>query len=99
MAHTKPLQEELFREITGRIKKNDASVPYRYRDYFYYTRYEDENEYPLYCRKAGSLDAPEEVMLDANALAEGHTFFSVRGQSVSSKQNILAFSMDPAFRQ
>jgi oligopeptidase B len=99
MAHTEPFQEELFREITGRIKKNDASVPYRYRDYYYYTRYEDKNEYPLYCRQAGSLDAPEEIMLDANALAEGHEFFSVRGTSVSSDQDILAFSMDTVGRR
>ena len=66
MAHTQAFEEKLFEEITGRIKQTDMSVPYRRDDYFYYTRYEAGKEYPIYARKRGSLEAPEEVMLDGN---------------------------------
>ena len=72
MKHTEGLQETLFEEITGRIKKNDESVPYLDDGYYYYYRFEEGKEYAIYCRKPGTLEAPEEVMLDANVLAEGH---------------------------
>lgn len=71
MAHTTPLQETLFDEIKGRIKQTDATVPYRLDDYFYYTRFEEGKEYPIYCRKRGSLEAPEEILLEVNQLAQG----------------------------
>src|SRR5690349_18842807 len=82
MAHTRAFEEKLFEEIKGRFKQTDMSVPYRRDDYFYYTRYEDGKEYPIYGRKSGSLDQPEEIMLDANALAQGHEFFSMGGSAV-----------------
>jgi oligopeptidase B len=94
LRHTEPLQERLFQEIVGRIKKDDDSVPVRVRDYFYYTRFVAGAEYPLLCSKKGSLEAAEEVMLDANVEAKGHEFFNLARSQVSSGQNILAFAAD-----
>ncbi|MGD8414749.1 MAG: S9 family peptidase [Candidatus Latescibacterota bacterium] len=99
MAHTKDLEEKLFQEIKGRIKQNDESVPYKLDDYYYYTRHEDGKEYPFYCRKKGSLDAEEQVMVDVNQLAEGNEFCAVRGRRVSSGQDILAFGVDTVGRR
>jgi oligopeptidase B len=99
MAHTGDFEERLFEEIKGRFKQTDMSVPYRRDDYYYYTRYEHGKEYPIYARKRGSLDRPEEIMLDANALAEGHEFFSIGGWAVSSGQNILAYAVDTQGRR
>jgi len=99
MAHTKDLQEELFEEIKGRIKQDDSSVPYFRDGYWYYTRYEEGKDYPLYCRKRESLDAPEEIMLDGNQMAEGHGFFSIGGWSVSEGNDILAFAIDTVGRR
>src|ERR1700747_1037521 len=84
MAHTKAFEEKLFEEIKGRFKQTDMSVPYKRDDYFYYTRYEEGKEYPIYARKRGSLEQTEEIMLDVNVLAQGHEFFSVGGSAVSS---------------
>jgi len=94
MAHTRDFEERLFEEIKGRFKQTDMSVPYKRDDYYYYTRYEQGKEYPIYARKRGALDRPEEIMLDVNALAEGHEFFSVGGTAVSSGQDTLAYAMD-----
>ncbi len=99
MAHTERFQQELFDEMVGRIKQDDESVPYRYDDYYYYTRYVEGGEYPLYCRKNGSLDANEEIMLDVNKMAEGHEFYSVRGVDVSSGQDIAAYAVDTIGRR
>ena len=83
MGHTKGLEEKLFAEIKGRFKQTDISVPYRLDNYFYYTRYEEGKEYPIYARKRGGLDQVEEIMLDANLMAEGHEFFSIGGWAIS----------------
>ena len=99
LAPEKELQETLFSEITGRIKKNDESVPYFDNGYYYYTRYKEGKEYPVYCRKKSSLNATEEVLLDANNLAEGHDFFQIGGLSVSPDNNLLAFGMDTIGRR
>ena len=99
MKHTQGLQAALFEEIKGRIKKDDASAPYPNDGYYYYYRYQGDNEYPIYCRKEGSLDAPEQIMIEANELAEGHEFFSLGSLSVSSGRDILAFSVDTVGRQ
>jgi len=98
-AHIKDLEDELFEEIRGRIKEDDSSVPYKLNDYFYYTRFEEGQEYPIYARRRESMEAPEEIMLDVNDLAEGHGFFSVSGVSVSSGQDILAFTQDTVGRR
>lgn len=99
MAHTEALEKTLFQEIKGRIKQTDMSVPYRLGAYFYYTRFEEGKEYPLYARKKGSLDAAEEIMIDANVLAEGHEFFSVDTRTVSFGQDILAYAVDTKGRR
>jgi oligopeptidase B len=75
LAHAQDFERKLFKEIKARIKQTDMSVPYKRDDYFYYTRYEEGKEYPIYARKRGVLDAAEEIMLDVNLLAVGHDFF------------------------
>lgn len=99
MAHTKRLEDKLFEEIKARFKQTDTSVPYRRDDYFYYTRYEEGREYPIYARKRGSLDQPEEILLNGNVLAEGHEFFSIGGWAVSSGQDLLAYAVDTQGRR
>lgn len=71
MAPVKPLQEKLFEEMKGRIKEQDESVPVKDGEYFYYVKYVEGGEYPVYCRKQGSLDAPEEILLDGNEMGKG----------------------------
>ena len=83
LAPTKPLQEKLYGEIVGRIKQDDASVPYRERGYWYYTRFETGKDYPIKARRKGSMDAPEEILLDVNAMAEGKGYFNVGDAQVS----------------
>jgi oligopeptidase B len=99
MAHTEPLQERLFEEMKGRVRQNDQSVPYRQGGYFYYTRLVEGKDYPIYARKHGSLNAPEEILLDGNALAEGKPFFQVMGWQISSGEDLLAFSIDTMGRR
>lgn len=99
MAHTRAFQDTLFEELKGRIRQNDASVPYRQDGYYYYTRFEEGKEYPIYCRKQGSLDASEEVLLDVNGLARGHGFFSVSGVQVSPDGRLLAYAADTVGRR
>jgi oligopeptidase B len=99
MAHTKTFEDKLFTEITGRIKQTDMSVPYKQDGFFYYTRYELGKEYPILARKRGSLEHPEEVMLDANVLAQGHEFFSIGGWTVSTDQSKLAYAIDTQGRR
>ncbi|MCY4440006.1 MAG: oligopeptidase B, partial [Deltaproteobacteria bacterium] len=99
MAHVAPLEEALFEEIKGRIKQTDMSVPYRRDDYYYYTRYEEGREYPLYARKRQSLENPEDLMLDVNTLAEGHEFFAVGRLAVSFGQDLLAYGEDAQGRR
>jgi oligopeptidase B len=99
MAHTGGLQQALFEEIRDRIKQTDMTVPYKKDDYFYYTRFEDGKGYPIHCRKKGTLDASEEVMLDVNLMAEGHEFFSVGPFKVSSGQDTLAYPVDAVGRR
>lgn len=94
MRHTKGLQQKLYEEMLQRIVEDDNSVPARKGDYFYYTRTQAGKPYKLYCRKKGSLDAPEEVLLDVNDLAEGKDYTSVGVFSVSPNHNLLAFSVD-----
>ena len=96
---TEALQEKLFQEIVGRIKPTDMSVPYRDNGYFYYTRFEGGKEYPVYCRKKASLDAPEEVMLNGNEMAEGQPFFALTGLEVSPDNTLLAYGVDSVSRR
>jgi oligopeptidase B len=96
---TKGLQEKLYQEIIGRIKQTDMSVPYRENAYYYYTRYEEGKEYPVYCRKKENLDAPEEIILNVNEMAKGYDYYSVGGLSVSPDNKLLSFGVDTVSRR
>ena len=99
MKHTEELQTELYDEIVGRIKQTDMSVPYKRNGYFYYSRYEEGMEYPIFCRKEGSLDAEEEIMLNVNEMAEGYSYYQVGGISVSHDNKIIAYGVDTVSRR
>ena len=100
MKPTAPLQKKLYDEMLSRIKETDVDVPYKYGDYFYYSRTEAGKQYQVRCRKKGSLDGPEEVLLDINEMAKGQKFMSVAAYEVSDDGNLLAFSTDNVgFRQ
>jgi oligopeptidase B len=99
MKHTEALQEKLYQEIVGRIKKTDMTVPYKDNGYFYYTRYVEGGEYPIYCRKKGRLEAEEEILLNVNEMAEGYDFYSVAGLSVSPNNNLLSYGVDTVSRR
>ncbi|HNC08872.1 MAG TPA: S9 family peptidase [Anaerolineales bacterium] len=94
MQHTKPLQATLFSEMKGRIQETDSTVPERRGDYFHYERTETGKQYPVFCRKHGSLDAPEEILLDQNALAEGKSFCNISGFATSPDGSKLAYLVD-----
>jgi len=98
-SHLEGFRKTLFEEITGRIKQTDMSVPYRWRRHWYYARFEEGKEYPVHCRKAGSLDGEEQVLLDVNALAEGHAYYSLGGTAVSPDEDLLAFAVDTVGRR
>lgn len=94
MKPTAALQDKLYKEMVGHIKETDRSVPYQWGGYFYYTRTEEGKQYPINCRKKGSVDAPEEVVLDQNEMAKGLKFFSVGAFVPSDDGNLLAYSTD-----
>jgi oligopeptidase B len=94
MKPTTALQDKLYKEMVGHIKETDVSVPYRWGNYFYYTRTEQGKQYPINCRKRGSVDAKEEVVLDQNELSKGLKFFSVGAFVPSDDGNLLAYSTD-----
>lgn len=96
---TEAFQEALFEEIKGRIKQDDQSVPLLDNGYWYYTRYEEGQEYPIHCRKKGTMEDAEEVMLNVNEMAEGYSYYAVGGRSVSTNNNLLAFSVDTVSRR
>ncbi len=99
MAPLKPLQDAIYKEIVGRIKQDDSSVPYRERGYWYYTRFETGKDYPVHARRKGSMEAAEEVLLDVNALAEGKGYYSVGDYEVTQDNNILAYAEDAVGRR
>jgi oligopeptidase B len=99
LAHARPFEDRLYGEILGRIKQDDASVPYRKRGHYYYTRYETGKEYPIYARKAGSLDAPEQVMLEGNLLAGESDFYRIGGLAVTTDNRMLAWAEDRVGRR
>ena len=93
LAHTKDFQASLFNEMRSRIKEDDASVPYKLDDYYYYSRYVEGGEYPIYARKKGSLDAAEEIIMDGNELGKDKSFLNFF-TSVSHDHNLAAIIMD-----
>ena len=97
--HTKDFQESLFQEMKSRIKEDDESVPYKKNGYFYITRYEKGNQYPIYSRKKGSLKAKEEILFNVNDEAKGHDYFQLGGLNVSPDNKLAAFAFDTISRR
>ena len=94
--HLQPVQEQLYKEMLGRIKQTDLSVPVRRDSFYYYTRTEEGKQYQIYARKKGSLEAPEEVLLDENVMAAGKGYFRLGGTQVSPDHRLFAFLVDTA---
>lgn len=89
-----PFREALFEEMKARIKEDDESVPYFYNGYWYITRYETGKNYPIYARKKGTLEAPEEILFNCNEMAQGHSFFQLGGVSISPDNKYASFGVD-----
>ena len=98
-AHTKPLQAELFKEIVARFAQTDMSVPFKYHGYYYVTRYEEGQEYPIYSRKAGNLEANEDIMLNVPEMAKGFSYYTIGGRAVSTDNKWLAYGVDTVSRR
>jgi oligopeptidase B len=100
MEPTHPLQDALYREMLGRIQETDVNVPYRKGGHYYYSRTEEGKQYSIQCRRKGSMEAPEEILLDLNVMGAGLDFISIGDMEVSDDGNFLAFSIDTTgFRQ
>ncbi|MGA9720340.1 MAG: S9 family peptidase [Acidobacteriaceae bacterium] len=100
MAPTKELQETLYREMLSHIKETDESYPYHYAGFYYYSRTVEGSQYAIHCRRKGSIEAPEEIILDGNELAIGHPFMALGAYAISEDQNLVAYSVDhTGFRQ
>jgi oligopeptidase B len=99
LAPIAPLKQKLYDEFIARIKQDDATVPYRERGYWYYTRYETGKEYPIHARRAGSMEAPEQVLLNVNEMAEGKDFFQVDEYEVSPDGQMLVWAEDDVGRR
>lgn len=100
MAPLQKLQNQIFEEIKGRIKQDDSKVPYRLGNHFYYSRFEDGQQYPIYARKAGSLESDEQILLNVNTLAQGHPYYSTASspESISPNGRYLAWGADTTGR-
>ena len=99
MKDTESLQKELYDEIVGRIKQDDVSYPIKRNGYYYYSRYEEGQEYPVYCRRKDNMDNPEQILLDGNEMAKGHHYFDIGAYSVSPDNELLAYSIDTVSRR
>ena len=96
----KPFSDAIYQEMLGHIKQTDLSVPTRRGDYFYYSRTEEGKQYPIQCRRKGTMEAPEEILLDLNALGKDRKFVGLGGFVVSDDHNLLAYTIDyTGFRQ
>ena len=99
MKHTEELQESLYGEIVGRIKEDDATVPYKENGYYYYERYEKGKDYEFICRKKGNLDAAEEVLFDVNEMAKDFDYYAVGDYEISPDNKIVGYSFDNVSRR
>jgi len=99
MSGSKAFREDLFKELKGRIKEKDESVPVFKNGYFYYSRTEDGKQYYKYCRRKGSLDAKEEILADVDEMAKGHAYFSASGFSISPDNKLMAYGVDEVSRR
>ena len=93
------LIEDLYQELIGRLKQDDSSVPYLLNGYWYFSRYEEGKEYPIYSRKQGTMEATEEILLDVNTMAESYSYFNAAGLTVSPDNRFLAFAVDTVSRR
>lgn len=98
-ANTKDFQEELFQEMKSRIKEDDQSVPHKNNGYFYITRFEKGQQYPIYSRKKENLEAEEEIMFNVNNQAKGYDYFRLGGLNVSPNNELVAFAIDTVSRR
>jgi oligopeptidase B len=99
MASVKPFEEKLFHEMKSRIKEQDESVPAKDGNYYYYARFIEGGEYPIYCRKKNSLDAQEEILLDGNKLAKNKKYFNIGGYEITDNEEIMAYGVDSISRR
>ncbi len=99
LSDTEGLQQKLYDEIVGRIKQQDMSVPYKLNGYYHYVKYDEGNEYPVYCRKKESLSNEEEIVLDVNKMAKGYEYYNVSGYTVSPDNKMIAFGVDTVSRR
>ena len=99
LAHLAPLTERLYQEFLGRIRQEDASVPYRKRGHWYYSRFEAGDEYSVHARRVGAIDAPEQVLLDQRERALGHEFYDLGGFDISRDERLLAWTEDTVGRR
>jgi len=99
LAHTKALETRVYNEIIARLKQDDSTVPYLMNGYWYYRRFATGQEYPIYARRKGTRDAPEEILLDVNLMAKGHDFFEVGEMAVSPDGMMLAWAEDTVGRR
>ena len=97
--YTKAFQEDLFQEMKGRIKEDDSSVPYKKDGYFYITRFEIGNQYPIYSRKKGTLEADEEILFDVNEFAKGFDYYQLGGLNISNDNKLAVFATDTVSRR
>src|SRR5690606_18601463 len=97
--HTNKFKEDLFEEMKARIKEDDESVPYKLNGYYYITRFEKGQDYPIYTRKKGSLDAKEEIIFNVNEMAKGHSYYNLTGLNVSEDNNLVSFGVDTLSRR
>ncbi len=94
MAHTRDLQEKLYQEMTARLDPDESTVPYEKGGYWYYERYAPDQDYPIFARRKGNMDAEEEILVDGNARAEGHDFYDLANGEMSDDQRYLAIAED-----
>jgi oligopeptidase B len=99
LAPVKPLEDTIYAEIIGRLKQDDSTVPYRKNGYWYYIRFEPGKEHPVFARRQGSLDAPEQVMLNANDLSIGHEYYQIGELDISPDGQWLAYCEDTVGRR
>ena len=99
LAHTKAFQEKLYNELVGRVKQTDMSVPYKDNGYYYITRYEEGQEYPIHSRRKGTMESNEEILLDVNVLAKGFDYYAVGGKTVSPDNKLMVYSEDTLSRR
>ena len=99
MARTADLETRVYAEIVARLPRSDASVPYFKQGFWYYDRFDPDAEHPVFLRRRGSMDAPEETMLDANQLASGHDYFQIGAAEVSPDGRLLAYCEDTVGRR